>query len=186
MPGIEIVATTDSAESALNQLEELDPDLLCADLTLPGEIDGIELCRRARELLPDLRVVIYTASEDPDLPQRARDAGAVGCIAKSDDYRNLRRAIALAARGDSFTSDAYGLADEERHQGKTESFGPLTQRQTQILGLVAEGLTNVQIASRLGIGSESVKSHVREAAHRLGATDRTQAAVYALRRGLID
>lgn len=182
--GLVMAGTASNPTEALRKLDELDPDLVCLDLAMPGPMDGIDVCKRVRELRPETQVIIYTASEEPGLPLRAREAGALACVAKSDDFRNLRRAMLLAVHGKPFVSQIFSTT--QSYVPPTDDGIELSDRQREIIEMVAEGLTNTQIANKLAIGPESVKTHVQNVMRKLGAHDRTQAAVIALRRGLID
>jgi DNA-binding NarL/FixJ family response regulator len=138
---------------------------------------GLELVLALREAAPATRIVVYTADGDESLAHEVLDAGAVALVLKEAPLADLVRALEAALAGGSYLDPA--LARMAPKNSK------LTQRELDVLGLLAEGLQHEEIGRRLGISSETVRTHLRKASDRLGAASRTQAVATALRMGLI-
>ena len=151
------------------------PDVVCLDLSLPGNIDGFQTCRMLRALPDPPAVVVYTASEQLGVADRALAAGAMSVVSKSDELDELRNALLFAVHGKSVISEAF----------RSLPAPELTVRQLEVLDGVVRGLSNPDIAAELGVGVESVKTHVSGVIQRLGARDRTHAAALGVREGLV-
>ena len=183
-PDIEVVGSADGGEEAVRLSLEADPDVVLMDLSMP-EVDGIEATRRIVQDRPEARVVIFTSFSERDRILSAIDAGAIGYLLKDADPEELHRGVLAAARGES------PLASKAAQAVITARFesGPvreLTDREREVLVLVASGLANKQIARRLGIAEKTVKTHLTNLFQRLGVSDRTQAALWAERHGLLE
>lgn len=176
--GIAIVATCRSAESALEKLEELRPDIALVDVYMPV-MGGIELARRAGRAVPETSVLLYTGSPDRSLVLESLDAGARGVILKEAPLEELLRAIEMASAGRTYIDPVLGAADA------TAQEPVLTARERDVLRLLADGIGNEEIGKRLFISAETVRGHVSKAMAKLGAQKRTQAVATALRRSLI-
>jgi DNA-binding NarL/FixJ family response regulator len=137
---------------------------------------GVELIRALREASPTTRIAVYTAEADERIAHEVLEAGAVALVLKEAPLADLVRALEAALAGGSYLDPALAGAVP----GKK-----LTQRELDVLGLLAEGLQHEEIGRRLGISSETVRTHLRKACDRLGAATRTQAVATALRLGLI-
>ena len=166
-----------SGEEALVRARELTPQLVCLDLALAGELDGFEVCERLSALPDPPRVVVYTGQEEPGIVTRARQAGALAVVAKSERHSEFGRALSLAAAGKPYTSPVFarGVAVRE-----------LTDRQRRVLELMALGLDNREIAERMGLGTETIKTHVRAVLKKLEANHRTHAVAIGLRDRFIE
>jgi len=163
------------------------PDVAVIDLGLPG-IDGIELTQRVRAKLPSVRVVILTMIDLEEEVIAALAAGADAYCLKSSDPQHILEAVRIAHDGGAYFDAKIAhvvLARFGRGGSARETVSPLTERETEILRLVADGVGNSEIAECLHIGLGTVKGHVRDILEKLSASDRTHAAVLALRKGYI-
>jgi DNA-binding NarL/FixJ family response regulator len=158
------------------------PDIVLMDVSMPG-MNGMEAVRRLLKAVPGTRVVMLTSFSQHDVVVEAFDSGAVGYLLKDADPSELINGIRAAARGDAPLSPraARELLDERAHRRPLEE---LTQRERDVLTLVGRGMTNKQVAWRLGISEKTVKAHLGSVFDRLGVQDRTQAALWAQRHGL--
>lgn len=179
---VELVgAAADGAEAA-ELCAATRPDVALLDLEMPV-VDGVEATRRIREASPTTTVVVFTSFSDRERILRALDAGAVGYVLKDAEPDELHRSLRAAARGEAPIDPkaaAELLAARTGHDRSDE----LTTREREVLGLVAGGLANKQIARRLGISEKTVKGHLTQVFQTIGVTDRTQAALWAERHGL--
>ncbi len=183
---IEVVGEADDGLDGLEVVRKLRPNVVVADIGLPG-IDGIELTRRIRSELPDTRVVILTVH---DLDSEILDALAAGADAycvKVTDTNAVLLAVRAAAEGGAYFDPhiADAVLRHLRGQKVAVPASPLSARETEIVRLIADGCGNVEIAERMNLGLGTVKGHIREILDKLKASDRAQAAVTALRRGII-
>jgi DNA-binding NarL/FixJ family response regulator len=157
------------------------PDVALMDLSMP-EIDGIEATRRIRTAAPGVRIVVLTSFSDRSRILDAIDAGAIGYLLKDAEPDELLRGIRAAARGES-PLDPKAASTVLTRTG--DRAAELTDREEEVLRLVGAGMPNKLIALRLGISEKTVKSHLTNIFHRLDVTDRTQAALWAQRHGLV-
>lgn len=183
---LEIVGEAADAASAATVCAQTQPDVALVDLVMPGS--GVEATRAIRAASPATEIVLLTSFEDRQQILAAMDAGARSCLLKDIDADALASSLRQAARGEAVLHPrvASDLIDALR-QPATAAPGlvdTLSQREREVLALMAEGLGNNEIAERLGIGSKTVKSHVSNVLGKLQVSDRTQAAVYAWRTGL--
>ena len=174
--GFDVVGPAPDGRRAVALLAEEKPELALVDYRMP-RLSGVELVRALREASPETRLVVYTADGDERLAREVLNAGAVALVLKEAPLADLVRALEAALAGRSYLDPA--LAKNPTPGGK------LTQRELDVLGLLAEGLQHDEIGRRLGISSETVRTHLRKASDRLGASTRTQAVATALRLGLI-
>jgi DNA-binding NarL/FixJ family response regulator len=180
--GVKVVARAQTGDEALAAIETHRPHVALLDVTMEP-LNGIEVARRAAQLVPECHAVLYTGHRDTMLLERALDAGARGFVLKEAPLSELTRAIRAVADGGTFVDDE--LTSVLAAPGAVEKLSPLTPREREILALVADGLTNERAAERLGISAETVQSHVRNAMSKLEADTRTQAVATALRHQLI-
>jgi NarL family two-component system response regulator LiaR len=181
-----VVAEAGDGVTALDAIARLQPDVAVLDIGLPG-LDGIELTRRARTVAPKTHVVILTMHDLEEQVLAALAAGADAYCLKSSRPESVVTAVRVAAQGGAYF-DPRVARIVMRHVGSPKNDAvesPLTARETDVLRMIADGRGNAEIASTLGIGLGTVKGHVRDVLEKLSAADRTQAAVVALRRGLI-
>ena len=178
---IEVVADVDDGSAAIDAVTAEHPDVVLMDLSMPG-MDGVEATRMVSENAPDVAVVILTSFSEHASILDAIDAGAAGYLLKDADPDELLRGVRAAAVGEAPFSPKAATALLNR---TTQRANPdLTSREREVLACVATGLANKQIARRLGISEKTVKSHLTSVFHRIGVTDRTQAALWAQRNGV--
>jgi len=179
---ISVVGAAADGEEAVAYVAEERPDIVLMDISMPG-MDGFEALRRLLKAVPGTRVVMLTSFSDHDLVIEAIDTGAIGFLLKDADPSDLINGIRAAARGDSPLSPkaAKELLGE---RARRRPIDDLTQRERDVLTLVGRGLSNKQIAWRLGISEKTVKAHLGSVFDRLGVQDRTQAALWAQRHGM--
>jgi len=185
--GIDVVSEAADGAEAVAAVERLGPDVVLMDLVMPG-VDGIEATRRIRDRRPATRVIALTSFADDDKVFPAVRAGAAGYLLKDVQPAELVRAIRDAHAGRALLHPAVAarLMEEVAAAAPPERRDDgLTPREREVLRLIAGGLANKAIALRLGLSERTVKTHVSNILTKLGLTDRTQAAVYALRHGLV-
>jgi len=184
---IEIVAEAANGKEALAQAEKYRPDVILLDVRMPDE-DGLVTLERLRTQVPDSRVVMLSAFDNPTYVARAVVWGASDYLLKGSSRENLIAAIEAAAAGASPSDfgEIRRMADTLQSRRKVdEADVPLTQREIQVLRHLALGLSNKEIARSLQISIETVKEHVQNILRKIAAKDRTQAAVWAVRKGLV-
>jgi len=186
-PDFTVVAEAGDGPSGLAAIVSHQPDVAVVDLGLPG-IDGIEVTRRTRIASPRTRIAILTVQDLETEILAALAAGADAYSLKTSPLDRIVAAIRTAADGGAYFDPHIAHVVMGRiasPRPASESPSPLTPRETEILRLIASGRGNAEIAETLYIGLGTVKGHVRDILEKLAAADRTQAAVVALRRGLI-
>jgi two-component system, NarL family, response regulator LiaR len=187
---IEVVADARDGEEAVAAALDGHPDVVLMDLVMPA-LDGIEATRRILRERPDTRVIALTSFLDDDKLLPAVRAGAAGYLLKDVEPQELVRAIRTVNAGEALLDPAVTarvmreLSEGEPAAGRPLD-GGLTPREREVLGLVARGLPNKLIARELGIAEKTVKAHVSSILAKLGVSDRTQAAVLAVRRGWVE
>jgi NarL family two-component system response regulator LiaR len=186
--GIDVVGEAGGGEDAVAMAGRLRPDVVLMDLEMPG-VDGTEATRRITEARPETRVVILTshASEEAVFP--ALKAGAQGYLLKHSPPDDVLKAIRQAHEGETVLHPTIArmvLQDLRRPQKMKarEPVEPLSEREIEVLRLVARGMSNQEIADTLVVGEATVRSHVSAILRKLQLASRTQAALYALREGL--
>jgi len=178
-PELEVVGQAGDGSTGATLARELQPDVALVDLAMPG-LDGIETTRRVLRASEHTQVVVLTAFSDRVQVLGALDAGARGYLLKDAEPDELLRGIRAAARGESPLDPRAAHAVLTRQTvGAT-----LTEREREVLKLVAEGLPNKQIARALGITEKTVKAHMTKIFAAIGVTDRTAAALWAHRNGV--
>lgn len=186
--GFDVVGEAADGPEGLRRATELRPDIVLIDIGLPG-IDGIELTRLLRRNLPQTRVVILTVHDLETEVFAALAAGADAYCLKTSDVSTVTTAVGIAAGGGAYFDPQIAhivlreLGSPRTKGGDADT--PLTSRETDVLRLIADGKSNVEISEQLYLGLGTVKGHIRDILDKLSASDRTQAAVTALRRGLI-
>jgi DNA-binding NarL/FixJ family response regulator len=180
--GVEIVGRAKDGEEAMEIIKERKPRIALVDLRMP-RISGIEVARRARRVSPETAVVLYTAFGERALLTEALDAGARGFLLKEAPLGDLVRAVDTVADGGVYVDPV--LAGVFATASATDKLPALTQREREVLRLLADGLSNEEIGQRLFISAETVRTHVRKAMAKLDADTRTQAVAKALRQSLI-
>jgi DNA-binding NarL/FixJ family response regulator len=178
---IEVVGAAADGEEAVAMAKEHRPDVILMDLSMPV-MGGMEATRLVLDTEPEVRIVVLTAFSDRDRILGALDAGAVGYLLKDTEPADLLDGIRAAARGDAPLAPKAGRA---LLASRAEQRSPeLTDREKEVLELVASGLPNKVIARRLEISEKTVKAHLTKVFQRIGVSDRTQAALWAQRHGI--
>jgi DNA-binding NarL/FixJ family response regulator len=180
--GVEVVARGRDGEEALEQIEARRPEVALVDLRMP-KLGGIELTRRAQRSVPETGILLYTGYGDRALLTEALDAGVRGFVLKEAPMDDLLRAVHAVAGGSTYVDPV--LAGALATSSLGEKLPQLTQREREVLRLLADGLSNEEIGKRLFISAETVRTHVRKAMDKLDADTRTQAVAKALREQLI-
>ncbi len=184
---IDIVAEACNGEEALRAAAQSTPDVALVDVVMPGE-DGLSTLAKMRSQFPQTRVVIYTGYQNPTFLARAVALGAAAFVHKDTNSEVLLDAIRRAAAGKTtWSRERLRRVSSALAAGPFEvrTEPPLTQRETEVLVKLTEGLTNKQIAQELHISYETVKEHVQHILRKIGVSDRTQAAVWAVRHKLL-
>lgn len=184
---IEVVGEAADGELALTAAAALEPDVVLMDLVMP-QLDGVSAIERLRERAPATRVIVLTSFLDEDKVLPAVRAGAAGYLLKDVQPLELVRAIRMVDRGEALLHPAVAarvlreVAGDGARAGRREL---LTARELEVLSLLARGRANKAIAHDLGVAEKTVKTHVGNILGKLGLSDRTQAALYAVREGLV-
>jgi two-component system, NarL family, response regulator LiaR len=186
-PALEVVGEASNGEEALRLAQRLEPDVVLMDLLMPL-MDGIEATREIRREMPDVEVVALTSVLEDASVTGAIRAGAIGYLLKTTDADELCEAIKAAAAGQVRLAPeaAARLMREVRAPENPEALTePLTEREAEVLELIARGKANKQIARELFVAMSTVKTHVNNLYRKLNVSSRTQAALYAARIGLV-
>ncbi len=180
--GIEIAGRARDGDEAMQKLETRKPSVALIDIRMP-RLSGIEVARRAKVSSPETAVIVYTAYGERALLTEALDAGVRGFLLKEAPLSDLVRAVEMVAAGQPYVDPALAgvLATSDAAAAATK----LTERERDVLRLLADGLTNEEIGKRLFISPETVRTHVRKAMAKLDADTRTQAVATALRQSII-
>ena len=187
-PDITVVAEAASGEEAIRQAAEHAPDVALMDLIMPG-MDGVEATRRLSASSPRTRIVMLTSYHDDEHIFPAIRAGALSYVLKEVGPEELVRAVRKAAAGEAVLHPRVAArVVRELHGARREepnAFRELSDRELEVLKLIADGLSNAEISPRLYVSEKTVKSHVGNILSKLNLADRTQAAVYAWRQGVV-
>ena len=181
---VEIVGEADNAEDAQSSVELLQPDLVILDIRLRGSRSGIEVASKLREAHPDLKIVVLTNyAQEPYLKAMIK-AGVDGYLLKDTPPSQIVEAIDMILEGRSVYSNSINsrlVSGYLREQGVSD----LTAREAEVLQLVADGLTNEQVAQKLSVGQKAVQMHLTNVYSKLGVSRRTEAVVQAVRKGIV-
>ena len=180
-PHIRVIGEAADGETAVGLVERRKPNVVIMDVRMPG-MDGLEATRQIMKQTPETAVLIFTAFSERALLDRALDSGAKGYILKEAPHEDLLRAIDRIGNGGEYVDPALTPA---LISGKDQT-DMLTPREREILQLLADGMSNADVAAKLFISQETVKSHVRHILTKLEADTRTQAVAIALRESIID
>jgi DNA-binding NarL/FixJ family response regulator len=181
-PGIEVLAEAGSGEQALVLVDAHRPDVVLMDLRMPG-MDGVAATASITARYPAVRVLVVTTYDrDTDI-LRAVEAGATGYLLKDTPLDQLTAAIHAASRGETVLAPP--VATKLLTQMRAPAADALTPREVEVLGAVAQGLTNADIGRRLFIGEATVKTHLLRTFAKLGVDDRTAAVTVAMQRGIL-
>ena len=181
-PDVELVGEAEDGEEALALIEKLQPDVVVLDCELP-EMEGVEVAQEIRRRDLPVRVLALSSYDDERYVRGMLDAGAVGYLLKDEAPQAIVAAVRAAARGEGYFSPA--VAAKVTAWSRGERPGGLTEREVEVLTLVAEGLPNKQIACKLQVAERTVNFHVSNILHKLGAASRVEATVWAKEQGVI-
>lgn len=184
---IEVVAEAGDGKECLDKLEKCKPQVLLLDINMPT-MNGLEVLEKIRERQIDVKVLILTVHNDVEYLLKAIDIGVDGYILKESESSELRKAIFLVAKGENYIQPKMipmlncRLMARDTDQDKVES---LTKRELEVLVKLAEGMINKEIAHILNISERTVKNHVSNIFRKIDVSDRTQAAVFAIKNDLV-
>ena len=188
LPDFRVVGEASSGEEAIDLVLELIPDLVLMDLIMPG-MDGVETTRRIKKISPRTQVVVLTSYHEDAHIFPALKAGAISYILKDMKMEKLVEALLRAAQGEVTLHPRVATRVLQNIRGEnaedSQLFTDLTDRELDVLKLIANGLTNNQIAEKLVISENTVKGHVSNILSKLHLADRTQVAVYAWQSGIV-
>ncbi len=188
--GFEIVGEAADGEEAVERAAELEPDVILMDLVMP-KLDGVSAMRELRRRGGSGHVIVLTSFLDDDRLLPALEAGAAGYLLKNSQPTELARAVRAAQAGEAIIDPTAAarlvnvLSGSGQGRRGATRLDQLTDREREVLGLIAQGRANKRIALELGISEKTVKNHVGHVLAKLGVTDRTQAAVLAVQEGLL-
>ncbi len=187
-PDFSVVAEADSGFTAIKLAEEKIPDVVLMDLIMP-EMGGVEATRRIKYLSPRTQIVVLTSYHDDEHIFPALQAGAISYVLKDVKMEELAEVIRRAVRGEATLHPRVASrVIQELHGNRTQELNPfteLTNRELEVLKLIAKGLSNSEIADQLIISEFTVKGHVSNVLSKLHLADRTKAAVYAWQKGVV-
>jgi len=189
---LEVVAEVAEGEMAIRLAAELQPQLVIIDVNLP-QLNGLQVTQKLKQLLPKVSVIVLTGYYDQEQLIYALEAGANGCLSKDVTPEFLLTAVQHVTQGkfiiaDQFVTKAKAmtwLGQQFNQLNQTLIINPLSNREMEILHLVAKGNSNKQIAATLGLSEQTIKNHLNRVQRKLGVHDRTQIVLYALRKGWI-
>ncbi|MGC4980304.1 MULTISPECIES: response regulator transcription factor [unclassified Streptomyces] len=191
-PGIEVIGQAVDGLDAVRQVAELAPDVVLMDIRMP-ELGGIEATRRITTETPHIKVLVLTTFDLDEYVYEALRAGASGFLLKDASADQLAEAVRVVAAGDALLAPGitrrliaeFSRLDSTPRAPLKQRVGDLTERETEVLAHIAQGLSNAEIAQRLVVAEQTVKTHVGRILVKLGLRDRTQAAVFAYESGLV-
>ena len=183
---IRVVGEAGDGAEALSLVRRVHPQVVCMDVRMPG-VDGIRATELVLGLADPPRVLVVTTFESDDYVFDALRAGAAGFLLKRSDADQVIAAVRSVATSDSLVFPEAVRRLAVRHAARANAYAgpPLTPRETEVLALIAQGLTNAEIAAQLVLGVETIRTHVGGVLSKLGARDRTQAVVIAYSTGLV-
>ena len=188
LPDFDVVGEAESGEVAVRLAAEHIPDVVLMDLVMPG-MDGVEATRRLKDISPRTQIVVLTSYHQDEHIFPALQAGAISYVLKDVGMEELAEAIRQAAHGEATLHPRVAARVIQELQGPKHAelnpFTELSDREMEVLKLIANGLTNRVIAEQLVISQNTVKGHVSNILSKLHLADRTQAAVYAWREGIV-
>jgi DNA-binding NarL/FixJ family response regulator len=192
LPDVDVVGVAEDGEQAVSLVAEHEPDVVLMDLRMP-HVDGVEATRRIRAAHPDVQVIVLTTYSDDESVFAALRAGARGYLTKDAGAEELASAIAKVTAGEAMLDPSVQARLLDTLTSAPPLRGPLppetlsdglTSREAEVLVLIAEGLSNSEIAQRLVVSEATVKTHINRLFTKTGVRDRAQAVTYAYRHGL--
>ena len=183
---IELVGEANNGLQAVSKVSALKPDVILLDMVMPN-MDGLEAIIEIRKNWPEAKIIVLTSFSDDEKVFSAIRSGALGYLLKESSPQDLLQAIHSVARGEGFLSPTIAskvMRELNRPPKLPPTKDPLTEREVEILQLVAQGLTNDEIAEKLVVSERTVRTHVSNILAKLQLANRTQAALYALKEGL--
>ena len=194
-PDVTVVAESGDGEEAIGLIERCRPDVVLMDVNLPA-LNGLQVTQQVKMLCPDTNVIILTAYDDEEQIYRAIRIGASAYFPKDVAPAQLLETVRLVAQGYYVISNRTMMPEEAEQwllelyhrygiSPEDSTFSPLTSREMEILEQIIDGLSTKEIATQLGISQQTVKNHVTSILSKLNRSDRTQAAIYALRHGWV-
>ncbi|MBV7652708.1 MULTISPECIES: response regulator [Streptomyces] len=191
-PDIRVIGQAVDGLDAITRVADLLPDVVLMDIRMP-ELDGIEATRRITAATPGTKVLVLTTFDLDEYVYEALRAGACGFLLKDASADHLAEAVRVIAAGDALLAPGitrrliaeFSRLDDRPRAPLRHRIGDLTERETEVVALIAHGLSNAEIAHRLVLAEQTVKTHVGRILLKLGLRDRTQAAVFAYESGLV-
>lgn len=188
-PELEVVGVASSGEEAIEKVRELEPDVVLMDIGMPG-LSGFEATRRIRESHPNTQVVALTVHDSEGYVFQMLQAGATGYVVKRAPAEDVIAAVKRAHQGEAVLHPSVAKLVIKDYlarvaKGEESSFDTLSEREREILKLIAEGLTNREIADKLFLSIKTVQAHRANLMRKLGMHDRTELVKYAIRKGII-
>jgi two-component system, NarL family, response regulator LiaR len=188
-PDLTVIGEAASGEEAVQLAEQTVPDVILMDLIMPHGMDGVEATRRVKHVSPRSQIVVLTSYHEDEHIFPALKAGALSYILKDVSAVELADAVRKAAAGDAVLHPRVAARVIKELQGRREEtlnpFTELSERELEVLKLIADGMSNGEIAAKLVLSEKTVKGHVSNILSKLQLADRTQAAVYAWRQGVV-
>lgn len=187
-PGFEVVGEAETTEEAVTKALSLNPDVIIMDVRLPGA-SGIEACRRIKKEAPQIKVIILTAFPNDEYILEAVEAGVDGYVLKRVGSEELLEALEKIRHGESVLDPSlvptvFAQLRKLRKENRLEAFALLSERELQVLALLAQGKSNREIAEKLFLSEKTVRNYISRILDKLGLSSRTEAVAYALRHGI--
>lgn len=183
--GEDVVGEADNGEEALELVRSSKPDIVLMDLSMPV-LDGVSATRRITDEFPDVRVVVLTMHDDPQRTRAALEAGAIGYMTKGTSFADVLDTLRRAMAGEEVLSPQLAASMLTAAGTSDGSDALLSDRQTEILQMIADGLSTKQVARELGITQKTVHNHLNAIYRRLDTQSLTHAVLSAVRLGIID
>lgn len=187
-PDLTVIGEADAGEVAVRMAAELVPDVVLMDLVMPG-ITGVEATQQVKQVSPHSQIIVLTSYHEDEYIFPALRAGALSYVLKDISPEELAETVRKAARGESVLHSRIASRVVQEFRGTKRDipnlFAELSDRELEVLRLIADGLSNAEIANKLVISEKTVKGHVSNILSKLHMMDRTQAAVFAWQQGLV-